>query len=37
MNKIDINRNQFDEIVNKHRNHEIWEIKNNQWKLKYQI
>jgi len=37
LNYLDINRNQFDEIVNKHRNHEIWEIKNNQWKLKYQI
>ena len=29
-----VNQNQFDEIVNLHRNEEIWEIKNNVWNLK---
>ena len=34
LNFLDINQNQFDEIVNLHRNEEIWEIKNNAWSLK---
>ena len=34
LNFLDINQNQFDEIVNLHRNDEIWEIKNNVWNLK---
>jgi len=34
---IGINENQFEEIVNKHRNQEIWQIKNNQWELKYKL
>ncbi|WP_082254513.1 N-acetyl sugar amidotransferase [Candidatus Pelagibacter communis] len=34
LNFLEINQNQFDEIVNLHRNDEIWEIKNNVWNLK---
>ena len=28
---------QFDEIVNKHRNSEVWQINNNNWKLKNKV
>ena len=34
---LNINRNQFDEIVNKHRNSEVWQIKNNNWELKNKV
>jgi N-acetyl sugar amidotransferase len=34
---LNLNQNRFDEIVNKHRNSEIWEIKNNSWELKNKI
>ena len=34
LNFLEIHQNQFDEIVNLHRNEEIWEIKNNVWNLK---
>ncbi len=34
---LGLNRNQFDEIVNKHRNPEIWQYKNNTWDLKYKL
>lgn len=31
---LDINQNQFEEIVNKHRNQEIWKPgMNNKWEL----
>lgn len=34
---LGINKNQFDEIVNKHRNAEVWQIKNNNWELKNKV
>ena len=37
INYLNINRNQFDEIVNKHRNSEVWQINNNNWKLKNKV
>ena len=37
LNFLEINQNQFDEIVNLHSNEEIWEIKNNVWNLKIQF
>ena len=31
---LNLNHNQFEEIINKHRNHEIWKSgRNNQWEL----
>ena len=34
---LKLNQNEFDEIVNKHRNHEIWETNGNNWRLKFNI
>ncbi len=34
---LNISRIDFEEIVNKHRNKEIWKQKNNDWELKKQI
>ncbi len=37
LNYLDLSQNDFDTIVNKHRNEEIWHTKNNHWELKYKI
>ena len=38
LNYLDVNDNEFENIVNKHRNEEIWHVaKNNKWELKNKI
>ena len=37
LNYLDLSQNDFDTIVNKHRNEEIWHIKNNHWELECKI
>ena len=38
LNFLDINQEEFEKIVDKHRNSEIWESSlNNKWSLKYSI
>jgi tRNA(Ile)-lysidine synthase TilS/MesJ len=34
---LNISKFEFEEIVNKHRNEEIWTKDNNYWKLKYKV
>ena len=38
LNYLNINEEEFEKIVNKHRNDEIWKInRNNKWELKHRI
>ena len=35
LNYLDLNKKEFNEIVDSHRNPEIWMYKKGHWKLKY--
>ena len=30
---LNLSKNQLDEVINKHRNNEIWQLKGNNWEL----
>ena len=34
---LDMNKFDFEENINKHRNTEVWSQNNNSWKLNFQI